>query len=113
MSETPDEPEVTVTGLDLDGDGEPDGVNVTEITTKDVDGDGFVDVVTETSTSIIDVDGYEGPLHVLLALARTQKVDLAKLSVLKLAEQYLAFVQEARRRPRRLSTWTAMVRPTS
>jgi segregation and condensation protein A len=47
---------------------------------------------------IIDVEGYEGPLHVLLALARTQKVDLLKLSVLKLAEQYLAFVQEARRR---------------
>ena len=46
---------------------------------------------------IIDVDGYEGPLHVLLALARTQKVDLLKLSVLKLAEQYLAFVHQARR----------------
>ena len=46
---------------------------------------------------IIDVDGYEGPLHVLLALARTQKVDLLKLSILKLAEQYLAFVQKARR----------------
>jgi len=46
---------------------------------------------------IIDVDGYEGPLHVLLALARTQKVDLLKLSILKLAEQYLAFVQQARR----------------
>ena len=47
---------------------------------------------------IVDVDGYEGPLHVLLALARTQKVDLLKLSVTKLAEQYLVFVQEARRR---------------
>lgn len=47
---------------------------------------------------ILDLDGYEGPLHVLLALARAQKVDLLKLSVLKLAEQYLAFVQEARRR---------------
>ena len=46
---------------------------------------------------IIDVDGYEGPLHVLLALARTQKVDLRQLSILKLAEQYLAFVQQARR----------------
>jgi segregation and condensation protein A len=46
---------------------------------------------------IVDLDGYEGPLHVLLALARSQKVDLAKLSVLKLAEQYLAFVQRARR----------------
>ena len=47
---------------------------------------------------IVDVDGYEGPLDVLLALARTQKVDLAKISVLKLAEQYLAFVHETRRR---------------
>src|SRR6202012_3285275 len=46
---------------------------------------------------IIDVDGYEGPLRVLLARARTQKVDLLKLSILKLAEQYLAFVQQARR----------------
>jgi segregation and condensation protein A len=46
---------------------------------------------------IIDLEGYEGPLHVLLALARSQKVDLLKLSVLKLAEQYLAFVQQARR----------------
>ena len=47
---------------------------------------------------MVDIDGYEGPLHVLLALARTQKVDLLKLSITKLAEQYLAFVQEARRR---------------
>ncbi|MBX3483997.1 ScpA family protein [Phenylobacterium sp.] len=47
---------------------------------------------------IVDLEGYEGPLHVLLALARTQKVDLLKLSVTRLAEQYLAFVQEARRR---------------
>lgn len=46
---------------------------------------------------IVDVDGYEGPLHVLLALARSQKVDLLQLSVLKLAEQYLAFVHKARR----------------
>jgi segregation and condensation protein A len=45
---------------------------------------------------IIDLEGYEGPLHVLLALARNQKVDLLQLSVLKLAEQYLAFVQQAR-----------------
>src|SRR5438045_7783588 len=47
---------------------------------------------------IVDIDGYEGPLHVLLALARSQKVDLLKLSVLKLAEQYLVFVREARQR---------------
>ena len=47
---------------------------------------------------VVDLEGYEGPLHVLLALARTQKVDLLKLSITKLAEQYLKFVQEARRR---------------
>ncbi|WP_419317514.1 segregation and condensation protein A [Caulobacter sp. ErkDOM-E] len=46
---------------------------------------------------VIDIDGYEGPLHVLLALARRQKVDLLQLSITKLAEQYLAFVQQARR----------------
>src|SRR5258707_11270547 len=47
---------------------------------------------------IVDLEGYEGPLDVLLALARAQKVDLLKLSVTRLAEQYLAFVREARRR---------------
>lgn len=46
---------------------------------------------------IIDLDGYEGPLHVLLALARSQKVDLLKLSVTKLADQYLSFVHQARK----------------
>jgi segregation and condensation protein A len=46
---------------------------------------------------VVDIDGYEGPLHVLLALARSQKVDLLQLSILKLAEQYLAFVHQARR----------------
>ena len=47
---------------------------------------------------IIDIDGFEGPLHLLLALARKQKVDLLKLSVLKLADQYLEFVRQAQRR---------------
>jgi segregation and condensation protein A len=47
---------------------------------------------------IVDLDGFEGPLDVLLALARAQKVDLLKLSVTRLADQYLAFVREARRR---------------
>jgi len=45
---------------------------------------------------IVDVDGYEGPLDLLLTLARTQKVDLRKVSVLQLAEQYLAFVEQAK-----------------
>ena len=45
---------------------------------------------------IVDVDGYEGPLDLLLTLSRTQKVDLRKISVLALAEQYLAFVERVR-----------------
>ncbi len=46
---------------------------------------------------VVDVAGYEGPLDLLLAMARTQQVDLASLSVLALAEQYLAFIAEAKR----------------
>ncbi len=45
---------------------------------------------------IVDVDGYEGPLDLLLTLSRTQKVDLRKISVLDLAEQYLIFIDRAR-----------------
>jgi len=45
---------------------------------------------------VVDVDGYEGPLDVLLTLSRTQKVDLRNISVLALAEQYLAFVERAK-----------------
>lgn len=44
----------------------------------------------------VDVDGYEGPLDVLLALARTQKVDLTRISIVALAEQYLGFIEAAR-----------------
>lgn len=46
---------------------------------------------------VVDVKGFEGPLDLLLALARDQKVDLAKISILALAEQYLAFIEAARR----------------
>jgi segregation and condensation protein A len=42
---------------------------------------------------VLALDGYEGPLHLLLALARNQKVDLRQISVARLAEQYLAFVE--------------------
>lgn len=45
---------------------------------------------------VVDVGGFEGPLDLLLALARTQKVDLTKISILALAEQYLAFISEAK-----------------
>jgi len=57
-----------------------------------------VDDADAAEAFVVDLEGYEGPLHVLLALARTQKVDLLKLSITRLAEQYLAFVHEARRR---------------
>lgn len=46
----------------------------------------------------VDVDGYEGPLDLLLDLARRQKVDLGAISVLALAEQYLAFIETVRDR---------------
>ena len=46
---------------------------------------------------VVDIDGFEGPLDLLLDLARTQKVDLSRISVLALAEQYLVFIEEARR----------------
>ncbi len=47
---------------------------------------------------IVNLDGFEGPLDVLLALARRQKVDLLTLSISDLAEQYLAFVRAAQQR---------------
>jgi segregation and condensation protein A len=46
---------------------------------------------------VVDVDGFEGPLDLLLALARAQRVDLRRISILRLAEQYLAFVEAAKR----------------
>jgi len=46
---------------------------------------------------VLDLDGYEGPIDLLLALAREQKVDLARISILALADQYLAFIAEQRR----------------
>ena len=46
---------------------------------------------------IVDVGGFEGPLDLLLALARTHKVDLAKISILGLVDQYLAYIAEAQR----------------
>jgi segregation and condensation protein A len=45
----------------------------------------------------LDLDGWEGPLDLLLTLARTQKVDLREISILALVEQYLAFIQDAKK----------------
>ncbi|MDJ0637731.1 MAG: ScpA family protein [Paracoccaceae bacterium] len=64
-----------------------------------MDGDtqfGEVEERLAAEALIVDVDGYEGPLDLLLMLSRTQKVDLRKISVLALAEQYLAFVERAK-----------------
>ncbi len=46
---------------------------------------------------IVDVEGFEGPLDILLMLSRTQKVDLRRISVMELAEQYLVFVDRAKK----------------
>ena len=52
--------------------------------------------MTDAQAFTIDIDGWEGPLDLLLALARTQKVDLRQLSILQLVDQYLTYVNEAR-----------------
>ncbi|MGQ3674304.1 segregation and condensation protein A [Xanthobacter sp. TB0139] len=46
---------------------------------------------------VVDLDGFEGPLDLLLSLARTQKVDLTHISILALVDQYIAFIEQARR----------------
>jgi segregation and condensation protein A len=50
-----------------------------------------------TAELVVDLEGYEGPIDMLLTLARDQKVDLTKISILQLADQYLAYIAEARR----------------
>jgi segregation and condensation protein A len=53
--------------------------------------------VREADRLTLDLDGWEGPLDLLLTLARSQRVDLAKISILALVEQYLAFIQDAKK----------------
>jgi segregation and condensation protein A len=63
------------------------------------EGDAFEDPRPESADYmlVVDVGGFEGPLDLLLKLARDQKVDLSRISILALAEQYLAFIEAARR----------------
>lgn len=75
-----------------------------EAETSATDSDAFVEgaprgeAETETGEAlIVDLDGFEGPLDVLLLLARSQKVDLTRISILALAEQYLEFINRAAR----------------
>ena len=53
--------------------------------------------VADGPAFVVDIDGYEGPIDVLLILARDQKVDLVQISILQLADQYMAFIEVARR----------------
>ena len=54
-------------------------------------------IVRDDEALLVQVDGFEGPLDLLLTLARNQKVDIAKISILKLADQYLEFIESAKK----------------
>ena len=55
------------------------------------------ELTSDEPSLVVDVEGYEGPLDLLLALARQQRVDLHKISILALADQYLTFIEAARK----------------
>ncbi len=63
----------------------------------DVDAQDFEETPRAPQQLILDLDGYEGPLDLLLTLAREQKVDIKRLSMLQLADQYLEFVARAQK----------------
>jgi segregation and condensation protein A len=84
------------------GGGTPDSEQMREVPAAPTDveveaWEAAEDAVGTEEALVVSLDGFEGPLDVLLALARTQKVDLAKISVLALADQYLVFIAEARK----------------
>jgi segregation and condensation protein A len=58
---------------------------------------GGLPAIAASERLTLDLDGWEGPLDLLLTLARSQKVDLAKISILSLVEQYLAFIADAKK----------------
>jgi segregation and condensation protein A len=62
---------------------------------QDWENQDFDNMPATDAAFLVDIEGFEGPLDLLLALARTQKVDLAKISILALVEQYLGFIAEA------------------
>lgn len=63
---------------------------------EEFDAGGAPQTAAPSDVLIIDIGGFEGPLDILLTLARTQKVDLRNISILELVEQYLKFIQQAR-----------------
>jgi segregation and condensation protein A len=58
---------------------------------------GMDDLPARSEAFVVDLDGFEGPLDLLLALARTHKLDIAKISILALVDQYLEFIREAQK----------------
>ncbi len=66
-------------------------------TTEDFEDGQAFETPSGEGAFVVDLEGYEGPIDVLLAMARDQKVDLAHISILALANQYLKFVEEARK----------------
>ncbi len=66
------------------------------VISEDVSADAF-DAPPRNQTFVVDIDGYEGPLDLLLALVRDHKLDLAQISILDLAQQYLDFIEQVRR----------------
>jgi segregation and condensation protein A len=97
-----DLPVAADTGVEVDGKAteEPPAV-VTDAPAVTESAAAFDDPVVrapdDNGDLVLDLDGYEGPIDVLLTLARDQKVDLKKISILELADQYLAFVAKARK----------------
>lgn len=82
-------------------DGE--NIRVMPVTEADSDAEDFdaparVEANAEIDALIVNIDGYEGPLDVLLDLARSQKVDIRRISMVALVDQYLVFVSEAKKR---------------
>jgi segregation and condensation protein A len=71
-------------------------MNADEASTQEFEA-GLQERGTGEPSLVVDVEGFEGPLDLLLTLARQQKVDLSKISILALADQYLAFVDAARK----------------
>ncbi len=59
--------------------------------------------IPEGESFLVDLDGFEGPLDLLLALSRSQKVDITQISILALAEQYLTFIETLRRKQLRIA----------
>lgn len=53
--------------------------------------------VKKAAQLIVDIDGFEGPLDLLLILCRNQKVDLLKISIVQLVDQYLEFIEQAKK----------------